>query len=374
LDLRVNGLSKVVYHNKLGTLGDRVQRVQAIAIKIGRQLGGDELAGQADQAALLAKADLLTEMVGEFPELQGIMGRYYAQHDGLSDDIAFAIEDHYKPRFAGDELPRNMVGICVALADKLETLLGMFGIGEIPTGDQDRFALRRHALGVIRLLIEKKLPLELGWAISIARESFGESVLVSGAPASKQPKGTVAVGSKFISIDSKAEELVSDFIFERLAGVLKEQNYSPQEVDAVLSLRPQRLIEVTQRLAAVRAFSELPEAATLAAANKRVVNILKKVAGVVAGKVNTTLLKEPAEELLHKALLEIVPKADDYFASGDYTASLQVMADLRTPVDAFFDNVMVNVEDAELRANRLALLAQLQKAMNRIADISKLAS
>lgn len=375
LDSRVLGLSKVVYHNKLGNQGDRVQRVQAIASAIAQQLGGDTLALQADQAALLAKADLLTDMVGEFPELQGIMGRYYAQHDGLSDDIAFAIEDHYKPRFAGDVLPRNMVGICVALADKLETLVGMFGIGQIPTGDKDPFALRRHALGILRMLIEKELPLELDRTISMAKEIFGDLIFVSGVHPSIKPKGSVVVGSMGVAISSKVAELTSDFIYERLAGLLKEQGYSAQEIDAVLSLKPQRLSDVTKRLAAVRAFASLPEAAALAAANKRVGNILKKE-GIGAGMeaVNSKLLQEPGEKALHQALGKIAPMADTAFNAGDYTGSLQALAALRVPVDDFFDNVMVNAEDASLRANRLALLSQLHQAMNRVADISKLAS
>jgi glycyl-tRNA synthetase beta chain len=351
LDSRVLGLAKVVYHNKLGTQGERVQRVQAIARAIGQQLGGDALAAQADQAALLAKADLLTDMVGEFPELQGIMGRYYAQHDGLSDDIAFAIEDHYKPRFAGDELPRNMVGICVALADKLETLVGMFGIGQIPTGDKDPFALRRHALGIIRMLIEKELPLRQFDLINIAFAGF--------------PKGL---------LPRQAHTDVEMFMFERLGGLLREQGYSTIEVEAVLSMNPAQIYLVPQQLAAVRAFAALPESAALAAANKRVGNILKKAEGSISSKISTALLKEPAEMALHQALSKIAPKADAAFAAGDYTASLQVLAGLRTPVDAFFDSVMVNAEDLALRNNRLALLAQLQQAMNRVADISKLAS
>ncbi|OGS93614.1 MAG: glycine--tRNA ligase subunit beta [Gallionellales bacterium GWA2_59_43] len=350
LDARVLGLSKVVYHNKLGTQGERVQRVQAIARAIGAQLGGDVLAAQADQAALLAKADLLTDMVGEFPELQGIMGRYYAQHDGLSDDIAFAIEDHYKPRFAGDELPRNMAGVCVALADKLETLVGMFGIGQIPTGDKDPFALRRHALGVIRMLLEKKLPLSLSDLVKSAFAGF--------------PHGLLA--------DAHAE--VETFVFERLGGTMREQGYSANEVEAVLSLNPKQIYLVPQQLEAVRAFAALPEAAALAAANKRVGNILKKVEGAVSDKVDTALLPEAAEQALHQALGVIAPQADAAFAAGDYTGSLQALAGLRAPVDAFFDSVMVNAEDEKLRANRLALLAQLHAAMNRVADISKLAS
>jgi len=352
LEDRVLGLSKVVYHNKLGTQGDRIQRVQAIAIAIGQQLGGDALAALADQAALLAKADLLTDMVGEFPELQGIMGRYYAQHDRLSDDIAFAIEDHYKPRFAGDELPRNKVGICVALADKLETLVGMFGIGQIPTGDKDPFALRRHALGVLRILIEKELPLSQFDLVNIAFDGF--------------PKGL---------LPRQANTDVEMFMFDRLGGLLREQGYSAIEVEAVLSMNPTQIYLVPQQLAAVRAFAALPEAAALAAANKRVGNILKKE-GIVAGEeaVNSKLLQEPAEQALHQALGRIAPKADAAFEAGDYTASLQALAALREPVDAFFDNVMVNAEDAALRTNRLAILSQLHQAMNRVADISKLAT
>ncbi len=348
---RVEGLAKVVYHNKLGTQGERVERVWAIAQAIGLHLGGDALlAAQAGEAAMLAKADLLTDMVGEFPELQGIMGRYYAQHDGLPDDIAFAIEDHYKPRFAGDELPRNMVGICVSLADKLETLAGMFGIGQIPTGDKDPFALRRHALGVIRMLIEKEMPLRLFDLVNIAFAAF--------------PKGLL----------EKAHTNVEMFIFERLGGVMREQGYTTNEVEAVLCLNPTQIYLVPKQLEAVRAFAALPEAAALAAANKRVGNILKKVEGAVSDKVDASLLHEPAEQALHQALSVIAPKADAAFETGDYTASLQALAGLREPVDAFFDSVMVNAEDPALRANRLALLAQLHQAMNRVADISKLAA
>jgi glycyl-tRNA synthetase beta chain len=361
---RVEGLRKVVYHNKLGTQGDRVERVWAIAQAIGLKLGGGALAAQAGEAAMLAKADLLTDMVGEFTELQGIMGRYYAQHDGLSDDIAFAIEDHYRPRFSGDGLPRNMVGVCVALADKLETLLGMFGIGEIPTGDQDRFALRRHALGVIRMLIEKDLNLPID---ALVRDSF------SLMPSVAMTLGPNAKGTYGLQKDTP--DSVLNFIYERLSGYLREQGYSAQEVEAVLTQRPERLSDVPKRLAAVRSFAALPEAAALAAANKRVGNILKKEGiGANVDAVNGKLLKEPAEQALHQALSKIAPKADAAFKTGDYTGSLQALAALRAPVDEFFDNVMVNVEDAPLRANRLALLSQLHQAMNRVADISKLAT
>jgi len=354
LESRVIGLSKVVYHNKLGTQGERMQRVAAIARAIAEQLGGGELVQHAEQAALLAKADLVTDMVGEFPELQGIMGRYYAQHDGLNADVADAIEDHYKPRVAGDSLPRNRVGTIVALADKLETLVGMFGIGQIPTGDRDPFALRRHALGVIRMLSENNFDLTLGNLLESAAYNFSAEIVTDLA--------------------IKNLKLCADFIYDRLAGSLREQGYTAQEVDAVVSQRPQRLGDIPKRLAAVRAFAALPEAAALAAANKRVGNILKKVEGSVEAKVEASLLQEAAEIALHAALVDVVPQADAAFDTGDYTESLQALAALRAPVDAFFDGVMVNADDPALRANRLGLLAHLHVAMNRVADLSKLSA
>jgi glycyl-tRNA synthetase beta chain len=346
---RVPGLAKVVYHNKLGTQGERVERVRAIARVIGAQMGSDAVAQQADRAAELAKADLLTDMVGEFPELQGIMGRYYALNDGLGEEVADAIEDHYKPRFAGDSLPRNAVGTVVALADKLETLAGLFAIGQLPTGDKDPFALRRHALGIVRMLMEKDLPLELGTLVSEALGLFPQAA-------------------------ADTPLLLLEFIYERLAGLLREQGYSVQEVDAVLALQPQRLGEVPRRLAAVRAFAALPEAPALAAANKRIGNILKKAEGAVHAQVDEALLKEPAEQALAAAMHDITPRADAQFRSGDYAASLQTLAGLRTAVDRFFDDVMVNAEDPRLRANRLGLLATLHGAMNRVADLSTLAA
>lgn len=342
---RIPGLAKVVYHNKLGTQGERVERVAALARAIGDKLGGEALANQADRAAVLSKADLLTDMVGEFPELQGIMGRYYALHDGEPAEIADAIEDHYKPRFAGDALPRGPVGLCVALADKLQTLADMFGIGQLPTGDKDPFALRRHALGVVRMLIERDLPLDLAWLFQAAKLA-----------------------------DGKVIGQLADFIYERLAGSLREQGYSALEVDAVVSQRPQRLGDIPKRLAAVRAFAALPEAASLAAANKRVGNILKKVSPGETAQVDASLLREPAEVALNAALAETKPKADAAFERGDYTSSLRALAVLKGPVDAFFDHVMVNVDDAALRANRLGLLATLHAAMNRVADLSRLSA
>ncbi|MEN9768703.1 MAG: Glycine--tRNA ligase beta subunit, partial [Pseudomonadota bacterium] len=348
LQSRVDGLSKVVYHNKLGTQGERMVRVCAIAQAIGQQLGGDALAQKAVLAARLAKTDLLTDMVGEFPELQGIMGNYYARHDGLSEEIADAISDHYCPRFAGDHLPGNLVGVVVALADKLETLVGMFGIGNLPSGDKDPFALRRHALGVVRMLTEKKLPLELDALLRAAVPAFGQKI-------------------------SDATPALAEFIDERLAGSLREQGYSAQEVEAVLALRPQVLADVAQRLAAVRAFAALPESAALAAANKRITNILKK-AGEVDAHVNPALLREDAEKALHVAMQQLLPQSEAQFKAGDYTASLQTLAALRAPVDAFFEGVMVNAEEMDLRLNRQGLLKALHAAMNRVADLSRLAA
>jgi glycyl-tRNA synthetase beta chain len=352
LESRITSLEKVVYHNKLGSQGQRAERVSAIAIAIGKQLGGADLAAKAGLAAQLAKTDLITDMVGEFPELQGIMGRYYAQHEGLDDEVAFAIEDHYKPRFAGDDLPRNQVGITVALADKLETLVGLFSIGEKPTGDKDPFALRRQALGIIRMLIEGKL--------SLAFEPLIKDVLSAFEHDAANTASTV--------------QAIKEFCFDRLSVNLRENGATAQEVDAVLSLDPALLSEIPQRLAAVRTFAELTEAPALAAANKRVSNILKKVEGQIQAQVNVSLLQEPAEIALNNALLSVKPEADKQFETGDYTNSLKALAALKAPVDDFFDNVMVNAEDAALKANRLGLLATLHQTMNRVADLSKLAS
>jgi glycyl-tRNA synthetase beta chain len=346
---RVPALAKVVYHGKLGTQGERVERVRALARAIGEQLGGPALAQSADRAALLAKADLVSDMVGEFPELQGIMGGYYARHDGETEDVAFAIEDHYRPRFAGDALPRGPCGVAVALADKLETLAGMFGIGQLPSGDKDPFALRRHALGVIRMLIERQLPLDSEALVMMAFKAFG--------PQHGQAQAELAL-----------------FLRERLVGYLRDQGYSAQEVDAVLELRPERWADLPARLAALRQFAALPEAPALAAANKRVGNILKKSDAATTVTVQAALFGDAAEGALHAALQGVSQRADAAFDAGDLAGSLQALAALKAPVDEFFDKVMVNAEDPALRANRLALLGQLHAAMNRVADLSKLAA
>jgi glycyl-tRNA synthetase beta chain len=355
LESRIAGLDKVVYHNKLGSQGQRNKRVVAIASAIAAQLGDAHLVAKVELAARLSKADLVTDMVGEFPELQGIMGRYYAQHEKLDDDVAFAIEDHYRPRFAGDERPRNQVGIIVALADKLETLCGLFSIGEKPTGDKDPFALRRQALGILAILIDTRfdvIGIKLTDVVDIALNNFN------------------------INLNEKPiiREAILEFCFDRLSVNLRDQSYSSQEVDAVLSLNPQMLVEIPKFLEAVRTFSVLPEAPALAAANKRVGNILKKVDGVVKAEVNANLLQEPAEKALSEALSKVKPQADNLFEIGEYTASLKSLAALKAPVDDFFDNVMVNADDVALKNNRLGLLAILHQTMNRVADLSKLAS
>ena len=366
LQSRVEGLSQVVYHGKLGSQGDRAERVRTIAHAIVNQLrmatlpytveAQDEFAvldSKVQQAALLAKTDLLTDMVGEFPELQGVMGGYYARHEGLRDGVAIAIEDHYKPRFAGDALPRNHSGTVLALADKLETLAGLFGIGQVPTGDKDPFALRRHALGVLRILVEKNLPLSLPEMVAAAGAAFPEGMLTEGG---------------------KAQGALLRFVDDRLTGYLRDLGYAAQEVEAVTAIRTGSWGSLPKRLAAVRSFAALPEAASLAAANKRVGNILKKIDGALPTVVDVAMLQEPAEQALAQALAVVQPLAASLFDQHDYAASLQALAALKAPVDAFFDGVMVNADDAALRANRQALLASLHAAMNRVADLSRLAS
>ncbi len=350
LEERVRELAKVVYHNKLGSQLDRTERVQLLAGKFARLMGADAML--AERAAWLAKSDLLTGMVGEFPELQGIMGRYYALHDGEPAAVADAVEAHYRPRFAGDRLPEGTIACAVALADKFETLAGMFGIGLQPTGDKDPFALRRHALGTIRILIEAQLPIGLNELIGAAFSVFPGGMLVD------------------------AHTDLEMFVFDRLRGYLREAGYTANEIEAVLCLHPVRLDQVPLQLAAVRAFSKLPEAESLAGANKRVANILRQAAadGQSFIDAQSSELKEPAERELYAALRAVSTQARPLFEKGDYTGYLKAFAVLKAPVDAFFDAVMVMVDDPVLRQNRLALLADLRVEMNRIADIAKLAA
>ena len=333
LETRVPQLAKVVYHGKLGTQLERVQRIQRLSGRIARILGAD--AALAERAAWLSKADLLTGMVGEFPELQGVMGRYYALHDGEAPEVADAIEAHYRPRFAGDALPAHAVGSVVALADKLDALTGLFGAGQAPTGERDPFGLRRAALGVVRLLVERALPLPLN-------EFLGE------------------------------DEKVQTFVLERARGYFEERGYSANEVESVLSLKPSRFDLVPRQLEAVRAFSALAEAESLAAANKRIGNILKQADAVPDGY-SVELMTQLEEKSLLSAFTVMKPNLEGAFDRGDYTGALKVLASLKAPVDAFFDKVMVMDKDPRVRANRIGFLGALHGAMNRVADLSKLA-
>ena len=344
---RVEKLGRVVYHNKLGTQLERMQRVQKLANEIALLLKAD--AAQASRAAYLAKADLTTDMVGEFPELQGIMGEYYARHDGEPEAVARAIEAHYHPRFAGDALPQDNVGAAVALADKLETVVGIYGIGLGPTGDKDPFGLRRHALGILRMLAELTLPLDLTRLLQIARAQFGDQVADS------------------VVVD------VHGFMLDRLKNYLRDKGFEPNEIEAVVSQNPSRIDLVLPRLHAVVAFKKLPEAAALAAANKRIQNILKKAEQAQSGP-DVALFSDPAERDLFEVVNAIAPKVNSLVANEDYTDALCELATARAAVDRFFDEVMVMTDEPLVRQNRLALLKALGDLMNQVADISKLAS
>lgn len=345
LETRVPRLASVVYHNKLGSQLERVERLVKLAGEIARQLGAD--IAVAERAAYLAKGDLLADMVGEFPELQGSMGRYYAGHDGESPGVALAIEQHYWPRFAGDGLPQSPEAAAVALADRLDSLAGMFGIGQQPTGDKDPFGLRRAALAVIRIVLEKDLPLKLNDLVGLAFSHLPKQI-------------------------SPAHTDLQNFIFDRLAGYFRDAGFSAQEIDAVLSLRPVDLAELPKILKALQGFQQLPEAAALAAANKRIVNILRK-AGPERMNTDAGRLVEPAELTLFNVMQTIQPEVEACVKKRDYTGALQRLAALKQPVDTFFDAVMVMAEDPQLRDNRLALLGDLKGLMNRVADISRLA-
>jgi glycyl-tRNA synthetase beta chain len=347
---RVPLLANVVYHNKLGSALQRVERVEGLAGAIAALTGAD--VALARRAARLAKADLITDMVGEFPELQGTMGTYYARHDGEPEEVALACSEHYQPRFSGDALPTTATGTVVALADKLETLVGIWGIGLQPTGEKDPFALRRHALGVLRILVEKQLPVDF---VELLRAAYAQFAAVPNV--------------------ADSTPAIYEFGMDRLRGLLRERGYAAGEIDAVLALNPTRLDDIVARLDAVREFALLPEAASLAAANKRISNILKKSEGVATtGGVQVTLLVEAAEKALHAQLEQVAPRVQSQLAAHDYTGALTALAALREPVDTFFNDVMVNAEDPGLRANRLALLGALHQQMNCVADISRLAA
>ena len=348
LETLVPKLGNVIYHNRLGTQLERVQRIRKLAGSIAEQLGTDVDA--AERAAWLCKADLMSEMVGEFPELQGVMGRYYALHDGENAKVADAIEQHYRPRFSNDAVPEDNVAASVALADKIDTLVGIFGIGLVPTGEKDPFALRRQALGVLRILIEKQLPLDLMQLLELAHAQYPREMLA----------------------DSVAVDLHL-FMLDRLRGYLREHGFSADEIEAVLSQSPTRIDLVMPRIAAVREFRQLPEAESLSAANKRIRNILKKAQDVGAMP-ELALLQEPAEKNLFGTVNKLLPQVSSLVEAEDYADALKLLAGVRTEVDTFFDEVMVMTEEPMTRNNRLALLAQLEQLMNRVADISKLAA
>ena len=344
---RLEKLGSVVYHNKLGSVLQRVERIEALAQKIAVRLSAN--ASLAARAARLAKADLVTDMVGEFPELQGVMGRYYALHDGEDAQVADAVQSHYQPRFAGDALPSGNIACAASLADKLDALVGFFGIGQIPTGDKDPFGLRRAALGVLRILMESPLPLDLSDLIADAQAGFAAGVLT-------QPV---------------AEPLL-DFMHDRLRGLLRDAGHAQDAVEAVLAQRPTRIDLVPAKLAAVRDFLRLPEALALAAANKRIGNILKKAEGALP-EPDVALLQEPAEKALFERVVLIAPLVKSHVANEDYADALKALASVRAEVDRFFDEVMVNVDEPLLRGNRLGLLKALFDQLNAVADIARLA-
>jgi len=347
LAARVDKLRGIVYHNKLGTQADRTARLRLVASRIAPMLGAE--AALADRAALLAKADLVTDMVGEFPELQGTMGRYYARHDGEAAEVADAIAEHYLPRYAGDALPSAGIAQSVALADKLEALAGMFEIGQLPTGDRDPFGLRRAALGVIRILIERKRRLSLSGLVDVAFDALAQQRTVS-----------------------RPREAVLDFLYERLRGYLRDRGYTANQVAAVVDSRPDCIDDLPERLEAVRAFEALPEALSLSAANKRIVNILRKAQGEGRGAVDLSVLVDGAERALHAAFDQLRPIVASRVADGDFSAALQALASTKPTVDRFFDDVMVMADDPKIRGNRLALLREVAATMNHVADISKL--
>ncbi|HXH02706.1 MAG TPA: glycine--tRNA ligase subunit beta [Candidatus Competibacteraceae bacterium] len=345
---RLEALKSVVFQQRLGSLHDKAERVAALARYIAIHSGGNP--DWAERAGRLSKCDLLTSMVQEFPELQGIMGRYYARHDGEAEEVAQALEEQYHPRFAGDHLPLSATGRAVALADRLDTLVGIFAIGQAPSGAKDPFALRRAALGVLRILIAGGLELDLQELLAQAARHFPAEL--------KAPAAVPAV---------------LEFLLERLRGYYLEQGFRLDEFEAVLECRPTRPLDFDRRIRAVAAFRKLPEAEALAAANKRIRNILKKLDGqTLPFQVRPELLTEEAEQRLAASLAELASEATPLMEGGLYEEALTRLAALREPVDGFFDDVMVMVEDAALRDNRIALLNELSSLFLRVADFSRL--
>ena len=343
---RLPRLETVLFQQQLGTLKDKTDRIEQLAGEIAKQIGADE--AKAKRAGLLSKCDLMTNMVFEFTDTQGVMGMHYARHDGEDEEVAVALNEQYMPRFAGDELPKSLVASAVALADKFDTLTGIFGIGQAPKGSADPFALRRAALGALRIIVEKNLPLDLEDLVKKSAALFGEKLTNQNVVAD-----------------------VVDFMLGRFRAWYQDEGIAVDVIQAVLARRPTRPADFDARVRAVSHFRTLDSAEALAAANKRVSNILAK-ADAVIGEINLTACVEPAEKVLAEAVLALRTEVQPLIAQGDYTAVLDKLANLRAPVDNFFDNVMVNAEDPALRQNRLAILNTLQDLFLQVADISVL--
>ncbi len=346
LSVHLEPLKQVVYQGQLGSLHEKSERVATLAATIAERLGFDQ--DSARRAATLGKCDLLTEMVKEFPELQGTMGRYYAEHDGESGAVAIALEEQYMPRHAGAALPQSPTGMALALAERIDTLVGIFGIGLIPSGDKDPFSLRRAALGVLRILVEQRCPLDLLELLQQAASGYGDR------------------------IDPDATTQVFDYTLERLRGYYQQQQIPAAIFDAVAAVRPPAPLDFDQRIQALRPFVEREEAASLAAANKRIHNLLKKSDESVPSKIDRSLFDDPQEQTLATALDQIQAQLDDHLASGHYDLALEQLSSLRPIVDRYFDAVLVMAEESAVRLNRLALLAQLRQQFLRVADISLL--
>lgn len=341
-----SGLAALVYHKKLGSVQDKVNRVKQLATSIAKSMNAN--ADQVARAAELAKADLNTEMVGEFPKLQGVMGKYYALESKEDVAVAAAIEDHYKPRYSGDALPLSAESQALALADRLDTLVGIFAAGEKPSGAKDPYGLRRASIAILRIIIDKELNLDLETCLQESANQFASEL--------------------------KAEAVVSD-VFDYIMSRLKSEyqpEFSPQQIDSVLSTRPTKPLDFEQRLKAVAVFSKMPEAESLSAANKRIGNLLKKAGDKQASAVSESLFEEEAEKVLYAQLQKVLPEVDTLSESGDYEKSLSLLSTLKDKVDSYFDSVMVMADDEKVKQNRLATLASLHKAFVKIADIAKL--
>ena len=343
---RLPRLETVLFQQQLGTLKDKTDRIEQLAGEIAKQIGADE--AKAKRAGLLSKCDLMTNMVFEFTDTQGVMGMHYARHDGEDEEVAVALNEQYMPRFAGDELPKSLVASAVALADKFDTLTGIFGIGQAPKGSADPFALRRAALGALRIIVEKNLPLDLEDLVKKSAALFGDKLTNQNVVAD-----------------------VVDFMLGRFRAWYQDEGIAVDVIQAVLARRPTRPADFDARVRAVSHFRALDSAEALAAANKRVSNILSK-ADAAIGEINLSACVEPAEKALAEAVLALRTEVQPLIAKGDYTAVLDKLANLRAPVDSFFDNVMVNAEDPALRQNRLAILNTLQDLFLQVADISVL--